>query len=194
MSKINTFSIPETVSIEVTRKHNPHCLGERYKQDPKYETIKKYIDKAINIGTTVITFTEGESLFNKDIYKLIKYVDKNKAIVNLFTWGLNLTYEKAVLLKKSGLQTLFISIYSTNPKIHDNIRGINGSYYKAINAIKICKRAGLLVAIATHINIENVDKLDELYDLCLRLNVDEFSIWESIPNIKNNKPNDHNSI
>ena len=181
--------VPETVSIEVTRKYNKNCLNKNF-SDPDIDHLKHYVDQAIKMGCSVFVITEGETLFNENIYELIKYINKKKAIVNLFTWGLNFSEEKAKKLKDAGLQTILISLYSTNSFIHDKIRGINGSFYKAINAIKIAKKVGLLVTITTHINKENYhSNLSSLYTLSNKLSVNEFSIWEEIPSLNNKYPN-----
>lgn len=163
LSIFKVKNIPETISIEVTRKWNKNCKN-KYISDPDIEIFKNYINQSKNIGTSVIVITEGDSLLNEDICEIIKYIDKNNSIVNLFTWGLNFSYDLAKKLKKSGLQTLLISLYSINPKEHDDIRKINGSYYKVIRTIKIAKKVGLMVTLATHINkIDCKIKLEKLY-------------------------------
>ena len=189
LSFFKLLNVPETVSIEVTRKYNKNCLNKNL-PDPNINDLKCYIDQAIKMGCSVFVITEGETLFCNNIYELIRYINKKKAIVNLFTWGLNFSEEKARKLKDAGLQTLLISLYSTNPLIHDKIRGIDKSYYKVINAIKIAKKVGLLVTITTHINKKNCSlNLDSLFDLSCKLNVNEFSIWEELPTENNNYPN-----
>ncbi|WP_338102213.1 radical SAM protein [Methanolapillus millepedarum] len=186
--------VPETVSIEVTCKYNPHVhknygiAGQKLKQidppEPSADQIKSAIDQALEMGAVVITFTEGDPLLNNNIEELIEYVDKSKAVVMTYTWGLDFSLEKARRLKKAGLQTLLVSIYSTKPSVHDKMRGIPGAYDKAVAAIKYGLDAGLLVTMATHLDKDRVGEMEDLYQLAKKLGVHEFSIWETAPTIE----------
>lgn len=179
--------VPQTVSIEVTRECGcecDHCTVKAVSDssgDLSKEDIFRIIDEAIEIGACIITFTEGDPLLREDIFELIKHVDPQKAIVNLFTPGLEMTEGKAIALKEAGLYNLLISIYSVDPEIHDAVRGVRGAHELAINAIKEGLEAGLLVTMSTHVTPERVDQLPELYSLAADLGVHEFSIWEAIP-------------
>lgn len=187
--------VPETVSIEVTRKFNANA--ERYAEqnrtgnvdfadpflsaDPPAELIEKAIDEALDMGAVVITFTEGDPLLNENIVEYVRYVDKSKAVVMAYTWGLDFDLEKAKRLKEAGLQTLLVSIYSTDPAVHDQKRGIPGAYNKAVAAIQFGLEAGLLVTMATHLDGAKIGEMEGLWKLAGELGVHEFSIWESVP-------------
>lgn len=176
--------VPQTVSIEVTRECGcecDHCTVKDGSGDLSREDFFRVIDEAIALGACIITFTEGDPLLREDIFELIKYVDPDKAVVNLFTPGLEMTEDKAIKLKEAGLYNLLISIYSIDPEVHDAIRGVKGAHELAISAIKEGLQAGLLVTMTTHVTPERVDQLPELYRLAEGLGVHEFSIWEAIP-------------
>jgi MoaA/NifB/PqqE/SkfB family radical SAM enzyme len=175
--------IPETVSIEVTRKckcNCDHCTVTEGEGEMTTDQIKSIIDQALDMGTFIITFTEGDPLLRDDIFELIEYVNKQKAIVNLFTPGTEMTPDKAYNLKQAGLHTLLISIYSTDPLKHDQTRHLEGAYNKAVTAIKMGLDAGLLVTMTTHISPERLHEMSGLYELAGKLGVHEFSIWESV--------------
>ena len=187
--------VPETVSIEVTRKHNANA--EKYSKkanakggkadsvsDPSESQIKTAIDQALLAGAVVITFTEGDPMLNENIVEYVRYVDKEKAVVMAYTWGLDFTPEKAKQLKEAGLQTLLVSIYSADPAIHDAKRGISGAYEKAMQAIQTGLDAGLLVTMATHLDEKRMGELENLWKLAEKSGVHEFSIWESVPTLE----------
>ncbi|MCL2549349.1 MAG: radical SAM protein [Methanimicrococcus sp.] len=184
--------VPETVSIEVTRKYNAnaarsaekHGIGNDDLPDPPEAQIKKAIDEALDRGAVVITFTEGDPMLNENIVEYVRYVDKERAVVMAYTWGLDFSLEKAERLKEAGLQTLLVSIYSTNPSEHDKKRGFAGAYDKAVEAIRNGLRAGLLVTMATHTDSNRIGELKGLWELAGELGVHEFSVWESVPNLK----------
>ena len=177
-------AVPQTVSIEVTRQCGAscdHCLIKEGESELSKEDIFRVIDQAQEIGACIITFTEGDPLLREDIFELIRHVDPEKAVVNLFTPGLELTPEKAEKLREAGIYSLLIGVYSSDPEIHDQVRGLPGAHAKAIEAIKIALQAGLMVTMTAHINSGQVDRIPELYQLASDLEVQELSIWEGIP-------------
>ncbi len=176
--------IPQTVSIEVTRQCGcdcDHCLIKEGEGELSYQEIVSVIDQALDMGTCIITFTEGDPLLRADLIDLIRHVDPEKAVTNLFTPGLELTQIKAEALKMAGLYNIIIGIYSADPAVHDKIRGLEGSYAKALEAVKVALRAGLIVTISTHVTSSSVDSIPALYRLASELGAHELSIWEGIP-------------
>ena len=176
--------VPQTVSIEVTRlceANCDHCLIKEGTGEPSQEEIFRVVDEALDMGACIITFTEGDPLLREDIFELIKYVDPEKAVVNLFTPGLEMTVEKAVKLREAGLYNLIIGIYSSNPWEHDRVRGLEGAHAKAVEAIRIALQTGLLVTMSCHVKSGQVDQIAELYKFAAELGVQELSIWEGIP-------------
>lgn len=176
--------VPQTLSIEVTRKCGAkcnHCLIKEGEGELSHEDILRIIDEAIEMGSCIITFTEGDPLLREDIFELIKHVDPEKAVVNLFTPGLEMTTEKAVKLREAGLYNLIIGVYSTNPEEHDLVRGVAGAHARALEAIRIALETGLLVTMSCHVLSGQVDRIGELYELATKLGVHELSIWEGMP-------------
>lgn len=176
--------VPQTLSIEVTRRCGAkcdHCLIKEGEGELSSEEILRVIDQALENGTCIVTFTEGDPLLREDIFELIKHVDPEKAVVNLFTPGLDMTVEKAVKLREAGLYNLIIGVYSATPEEHDLIRGVEGAHARAIEAIQIALQTGLMVTMACHIKAGQVDRISDLYDLASKLGVQELSIWEGIP-------------
>lgn len=179
--------IPETVSFEITRNckcNCEHCVVSGGEGDLELETIKRAIDDVLDMGAMVIVFTEGDPMMREEIYELIEYVDKERAIVNMYTPGTEMTPENARRLKEAGLHNLLISAYSTDPAKHDAVRRLDGAFEIATNAMRMGLEAGLLVTMATHVSPKNIDELPAMYELARDIGVHEFSLWESVPKKK----------
>ncbi|OPX76785.1 MAG: pyrroloquinoline quinone biosynthesis protein PqqE [Methanosaeta sp. PtaB.Bin018] len=176
--------VPQTVSIEVTRQCKAkcgHCLIKEGEGELSHDEILRVIDEALEMGACIITFTEGDPLLREDIFELVRHVDSEKAVVNLFTPGLEMTVEKAVKLREAGLYNLIVGVYSTSPEVHDGVRGVAGAFDKAIDAIKIALNTGLMVTMSCHVLSGQVDRILDLYKLATELGVQELSVWEGIP-------------
>ncbi|WP_298683378.1 radical SAM/SPASM domain-containing protein [uncultured Methanomethylovorans sp.] len=181
--------VPETVSFEITRKCKcqcAHCVISGGEGELDTSSVKKVIDEALDMGAFIITFTEGDPMLREDIFELIEYVDKERAIVNMYTPGTEMTPEAARRLKEAGLYNLLVSIYSTEPQKHDEVRRLEGAFEKATSTMKMGLEAGLLVTMCTHVSPRNIEELPAMYEMAASLGVHEFSLWESIPK----KPDD----
>lgn len=177
--------IPETLSIELTRQNSSRYPPGTTTDELDTGTIEKIINEALELGTFIITFTENDPLLRKEVFDLIEYVDKKRAIVNCSTWGTDFTKETAIRLKEAGLHALMVGIYSTEPEKHDAIRKSKGAYERAVSAIKLALEAGLLVVMTTHASPLNINELPALYSLASELGVQEFSVWEAMPKSRN---------
>jgi MoaA/NifB/PqqE/SkfB family radical SAM enzyme len=173
--------IPETVSIELTSQNSSRYPPGTVENELETDAVKRIIDEALEAGTFIITFTENDPLLREEIFELIKYVDKKRAIVNCSTWGTDFSAETASRLKEAGLHSLMVGIYSTDPEKHDAARKSQGAYEKAISAIKLALEAGLMVVMTTHASPSNIQELPALYALASEFGVHEFSVWEAMP-------------
>ena len=173
--------IPSTLSMEVTPRCRCRCAHCTVAEgdEPSFEQLNRVIQDALELGSVILTFTEGDPILRDDIVELVASVDE-RAIINLFTPATDLTYEKAVELKEAGLQGVLISIYSTDPAKHDAVRRLQGAQKFAIEGIRAALDAGLIVTMSTHIGASTMHELEPLYRLAEDLGVHEFSVWESV--------------
>jgi len=176
--------VPQTLSIELTRKcacNCTNCVVSGGKGDMSGAQVKRVIDQSLDMGTCIVTFTEGDPLMREDCLELVEYVDPDRAVVNLFTPGTELTAKVARELKRAGLHNLLVSVYSTDPQVHDARRRLEGAHDAALRAIRYGLKAGLMVTLATHVDSTTIGELPRLYRLARELGVHEFSVWESTP-------------
>lgn len=181
---------PDAATIAITQRcpcNCVHCSAYGRSTSPKYELSteewKEVVDQLLDLGTYNITFTGGEPLQREDIRELIRYVDKEKAITQIFTCGYHLTRRVIADLKDSGLHALHVSIDTPNPGEHDVLRGVSGLFKRAINGVKEALAAGLLVGISTYATPKNIEnkKLEELLTLAEKLGVHEVTIFDVVP-------------
>lgn len=86
--------VPQTVSIELTRKCRcrcEYCTVSGGEGEMTTAQVKRVIDQALRLGSCIITFTEGDPLLREDCLELVEHVDPERAVVNLFTPGTELT-------------------------------------------------------------------------------------------------------
>ncbi len=186
---IQNRPLPSLMSVALTDICNAKCKHcsfftsiDKNRKIMTTNEIHDLIKQAQDLGVAIINFVGGEPLMHPQIFEIIKMVDKNKSTINLFTNGWFLK-EKAIMLKKSGLESLYVSIDASTGRNHDKNRGLPGLFNRAIEGINSAKKAGLTVGISCCVD-QATFKSGEFFNLIelARLNkVNEVLIFDTLP-------------
>lgn len=120
---------------------------------------KKVIDKCRKIGVPQVTFTGGEPTMRKDLVELVEYSKWFVTRVN--TNGVLLTKELCENLYKASLDSIQITLYSSNKEIHNQLVGAN-NFDKTVEGIRNALEAGINVSINTPLCTANKDYIETL--------------------------------
>jgi MoaA/NifB/PqqE/SkfB family radical SAM enzyme len=181
---------PVAMTFAVTYRCQLRCVhcsaGNHLRDDVKElttEEAKQLIDDSQKLGVTIMAFTGGEPLMREDIYELISYVDKRKAMPILFTNGLLLTDENVEKLANAGLYSLFVSLDSPNPEEHDRLRGMSGLFKIAVNGIQRMKSKGVFVGISSYATRSATEDgmYKKMYKLAQKLGVLNLLLFDCVP-------------
>ena len=135
---------PIVTGLIVTYRCNLKCLFCDYwnwhRQEKRFELstkeLKAVIDDFVEIGASGIGFMGGEPLLRKDLPELVKYASGKGMTTATTSNGYLINEEKLESIMNCGLDMITISIDGPKPEIHDKIRGINGSFQKAVEAVR----------------------------------------------------------
>ncbi|OHD05356.1 MAG: hypothetical protein A2086_10280 [Spirochaetes bacterium GWD1_27_9] len=188
MSLYQWRKLPELMSIAITPNCNCDCMYCSFTSMKKEENplstqeIKKVIKDAQALGVSTVSLVGGEPLMNNDIFEIIQSVDKEFSQVIMFTNGYYLK-EKAKDLRKAGLTTAIVSIDSYNPTKHNQIKGKEELFEKAILGIKEAKKQGLLVGMSSVVHKPDFENgnLIKLFDLAKDLKINELIVFDAMP-------------
>lgn len=143
LRKASKRTIPSTCTLSTINTCQADCLhcsaAQSMKQTKKALSTKEFknvIDQALELGVVNITLTGGEPLLRKDLFELIHYVDKEKAICSMFTNGEFLTKANVKKLDEAGIFSVMVSLDSPDAKEHDEMRRRPGLFNKAMEGIK----------------------------------------------------------
>ena len=190
IGNIQNRALPNMLTFAVNDVCNASCEhcsffeGVEEKGRPVLSTdqAQKVIREAQELGVSVITFVGGEPLLRRDLPEIISSVDKDLSTTFLVTNGSSLS-EMALKLKKSGLDSVGVSIDSADPVKHDLFRGTRGLFWKAIAGIERAKDAGLTVAMVITLTPESFrdGELDNIVELARERGVHEVMIFDAMP-------------
>ena len=146
----------DTAILAITRKcayNCKHCyehynLGE--KEIVPINRWKEMVKELQDIGVNIIILSGGEPMLRlEEALSLIDDVDKNLSDIHIHTSGHGVTHEKALALKDSGLAAAGIGIDDVAPSRHNTLRGYEGAYQEALQAIHAFSETGIF----TYLNV-----------------------------------------
>lgn len=187
---IHKMAFPVTANLAITHKCQCQCIHcsadpfkDPYREELTLEEIKRVVDGSLDLGASLIIFVGGEPLLREDLYELIHYVDKSKAVAMIFTNGLLLSRQNVRRLKEAGLFSLNISIDHSEAVLHDEFRKVKDCYEKAFEGARLAREAGILTGISTYATHENLRDgyLEKLLEIATSEGFCEVTIFDCIP-------------
>lgn len=162
-----------------------HCYMDAQERESRQELTteegKMLIDQIAEVGSPVLVLSGGEPLMRKDIFELAKYGTEKGLRMAMGTNGIGISDEVAKKLLASGISKVAISVDSSTPEIHDEFRGVPGSWAKAMEGIKACLRNGLGVQFNTTVTVQNFDDIDNILKLAEGLGVKDMHLFFLVP-------------
>ena len=175
---------PDQVTISITEEcpnRCAHCAlpnsGNKLRLSP--DTVKDIIGQILDMGTTLVIFDGGEPALYRELPELVAAVD-DRAISTLFTSGAGFTATLAGQLKEAGLYAVNVSLDSPVEAEHDAMRGREGVFSEAMQAVKNALAAGLLVDLYVVLRRENMPHLQMFHELARRMGVHELTFFEVV--------------
>jgi len=176
------LSAPISVVWEITNNCNykcPHCRAyqEYNKENKKIED--SIIKDLINSKVMFVNLSGGEPLLNPRIFEIAKKLYSNNIYIALSTNGsLYSKYREKIV--NSGIKLIQVSL-DGKKELHEKFRGIEGSYEKAIEALKMAKEDGLRTQMNVTITSSNINNLKWNYEKAKELHIDKVFYRRVVP-------------
>jgi AdoMet-dependent heme synthase len=179
---------PLVMSWNVTRECNlkcSHCYinaaDGKLQNELTTQEGKNLIDQICEVSHPLLILSGGEPLMRSDIFELIEYGVSKGLKMGLGSNGKLIDNKVAGKLKDSGIATVSISIDSNIPKQHDDFRGVEGAWEKAVDACRALRKNNVLVQVNTTLTHENYDQIDEIMALAEEIGVENFHLFFLVP-------------
>ena len=141
-----------------------HATGPADENELSTDEGKRLIDDLAGFGVPVLLFSGGEPLVRKDLTELAAYaVDRGMRAV-ISTNGTLIDEDTAESLKKIGLSYVGISLDGLS-EVNDHFRGVQGAFFRALDGIRNCQKAGIKVGLRFTINKYNINEIPGIFDL-----------------------------
>jgi MoaA/NifB/PqqE/SkfB family radical SAM enzyme len=138
------------------------------------EEWKAVIDSAAKLRTRIVSITGGEALLRKDLFDLIAHIRAKGMAVHLNTNGLLLNDKNVAQIEALGIETVSVSLESTDPETHDLIRG-KGMFARTLEGIRRLRQGapGVRIGVNCVINRHNLDTLPDMVPWAAQEGVDQ---------------------
>ncbi|MBI5823054.1 MAG: radical SAM protein [Chloroflexi bacterium] len=144
------------------------------------DRFREVITELAEMGAQKIHFSGGEPMLRPQLPDLVAQATGLGMRVTLTTNGTLINKEKAKTLIEAGLRGVNISIDSPVRKMHEKIRGVEGSFKLTTRAVslfrKYAHKGKLTVRINTVVGRSNYETLASLPDLAHELGADGINL------------------
>lgn len=185
VSGSNLFYSPYHIVIELTDACNMRCQfcyrdsSSARTQHINAQLAFRTLDEMSSAGVRAVELSGGEPLLHPNAVQLISFCLQNFELVCLLTNGWHLTSEKLdqmLKFRRSAPEFLIqIDLDGPSAEIHDNIRGLDGSFARACEAIKLAVKRAVPCKVAMTVTQPNLHVIEEVLLLARRLGATVFS-------------------
>lgn len=171
---------PLQIVLNITNRCNLQCLhcfnksGENLKENElTEEEVFEFIKEISDIKPFNLCFSGGEPLIRKELLlKSAKILSSKGIRISLVTNGCFINREIAKDLKVAGVFDIEVSIDGATPETHERLRGVKGSFNKALKALENLHEVDFPTYEASFVVTKfNIDELEEIISLLEKIQV-----------------------
>lgn len=167
--------LPWSVHFDLTYRCNERCvhcyLDHEDHGEMSTDEIRGVLEQLAAAGTLLLTFSGGEIFLRPDLFDLIDFARKLHFDVSLKSNALLIDRERARRLRELCVRKVQVSIYSSDPGVHDAITKVRGSLHRSLAAIRFLQAEGLPVKIACPLMKQNLTAFRDVQELAQGLGV-----------------------
>ncbi len=152
-----------TLACNLKCKHCGSRAGKRRESELSTEEAFSVIDQLADLGTREITLIGGEAYLRKDWVQLVEHITAYGIRCGIQTGARALTQKRLEAGQRAGLFGIGISIDGME-ELHDQVRGVKGSWSEAMQVMEMAKALGLGVSCNTQIGARTIPDLEPLYN------------------------------
>jgi len=161
-----------------------HCYQNADEPLPDELTLEEklaVVDQLDRADVPAIAFSGGEPLIHPHFLPVAREAASRGMYVAVATNGIVITRDYAKKLKETGVQYVEVSLDSPDPKKHDEFRGVQSSWKKAVEGVRNCVEEGITTGIAMTLTKANYHEIEKMVDFCEGLGVKRVVFFNFIP-------------
>jgi Y-X(10)_GDL-associated radical SAM protein len=133
------------------------------------------VEHLARLGTREVSLIGGEAYLRRDWTTIIRAIRSHGMYCAIQTGGRNLTSQRLAAAVNAGLQGVGVSVDGLE-KSHDALRGVPGSYARALDTLRRAKHAGLNISVNTQIGSGTMAELPQLMEVILATGAKQWQV------------------
>ncbi len=170
-----------TYACNLRCKHCYSSAGESAHRELSTEEARRVVIDLADSGVVAVAFSGGEPLLRRDFYEIAELAHEHGLYTAVATNGTVITREVAARLREAGIGYVQVSLDGARAETHDSFRCVKGAFEKAIRGIKNLVEEGVFVEVATTVTKLNYREVLEIIELCEKLGVDWWMMYNFVP-------------
>lgn len=187
--------VPVHVVWEITLACDLKCLhcgsraGRRRPDELSTAECLDVVEHLAQLGTREVSLIGGEAYLRSDWTEIVRAIRSHGMYCAIQTGGRNLTPKRLAAAVAAGLQGIGVSLDGM-ASLHDRVRGVRGSFERAIDTLRRAKAAGLRTSVNTQIGSGTMAHLPELMNTIIDAGATHWQIQITVA-MGNAADNDH---
>ena len=140
------------------------------------------VDQLDRAGVAAVAISGGEPTIHPHFLRIVRELSSRgihtSVATNGWTFARREELEKAV---KAGIRYVEVSVDSAKPEKHDRFRGIPGAWEHAVKALENAVELGVSHGMATIMDKETYEEIDEILDLAESIGVRRVIFFNLVP-------------
>lgn len=180
---------PIMISFDITQRCNlrcVHCFNNSGDQAPNKDMSR---EQRLGIARQVaqmkpfnVCMCGGECLCSPELFEIMDILRPHVGKLSMVSNGFLLDEKMAQQLVAHGLDLAQISIDGANAWQHDSFRGVQGSFERAVSAVKNLRAAGIsMVDVSMVPNRLNYRSFEQYSEMCCELGVNQIRLMPFLP-------------
>lgn len=164
-----------TLACDLKCAHCGSRAGLRRPNELSTAECVEIIESLARLGTREVTIIGGEAYLRSDWLELIRAIRNQGMRCTMQTGGRNLHEARLAAAAEAGLNGIGVSVDGL-AALHDELRGVPGSFDKAITAIKTARSLGMAVGCNTQIGARTMADLPDLMEVLIGAGASQWQI------------------
>jgi radical SAM protein len=182
---MNFDQCPMLVIWEVTQACDLACVhcrasAQSERNPGELTTGQGYrlLDEIRSFGEPLMVFTGGDPLKRPDLYDLIRYSVRIGLRTNVTPSATPLLTAEAIQgFQDAGVSRMAISLDGPDAAMHDDFRGVPGTFDRAMFALRYARDIGLDTQFQTTVTRRNMNRLPEMAEIAKEVRTKMWSLF-----------------
>ena len=163
-----------------------HCwispkFSEQKQNGLPLDCLKKAISEARSLGLQDVKLTGGEPFLYRHIGGLLAFLAEEQIDVLIETNGTLINRDMVERLKSCNLDQLSVSLDAATEEVHDQIRGVKGSFRRTLEGLELLSKHDLNFQIIMVLQSRNRQEIPGVIKLSEKLGAGSLKINPLIP-------------